>query len=113
MVGAFPILPFRNLVVDSPYCKVLIRTKHFKNAICAVSNGIIADKLVCHWYRQEIGGNILPVILWHVVKVSPVEIKIFIETPIRSRIGKVNRLFGIHRHEDLNELEDTREDSFP
>ena len=60
---------------------------------------------------EEGGANLFPAIYRLVVEVCPVKIVVSIEASRSPGIGKVEHLLGVHRHEDLHQGEEAREDA--
>jgi len=68
---------------------------------------------MCHRNREQVASNVAPIVLGFVIEICPMEVEIGIgPLHVRTGIGKINSIIGVHGNENLNEAEYASENTF-
>ena len=54
---------------------ILIAAQHFQLFVFFICNGVIANKLVCHWNREKMRCYLIPIIHIDIIEIRPTEVK--------------------------------------
>ncbi len=54
---------------------ILIAAQHFQLLVFRIGNGVIANKLVCHWNREKMRCYLIPIIHIDIIEIRPTEVK--------------------------------------
>lgn len=97
---------------DRPCSIVLITAHDFKGSVRIIGNIIETDHFVGHWDGKQMLCDLLPIVHWLVIEISPMEIVVVIELAVRTGVSEIKRLIRIHRYKDLNERKQPGEHTF-